>query len=226
MLPQEARWLGREIHGRPADQVFPLLNVGSSTGHFRQDEQPWIDRQLFAPARHHGRAVTHLDLKAEAGVDLVGDLTDDGFLERVARMHFRSVLCSNLLEHVTDREKVAARLTALLVPGGLLFVSCPFRYPFHPDPIDTRFRPTVAELAALFPGTLLETGVVLRCETMLTFAVRDALRHPGRTLRGIGRRFGLVAPEPPRPPGPRHENWLPWAFTSLQATCVVLRKPA
>ena len=34
----------------------------------------------------------------------------------------------------------------LLPIGGLIFVTVPLSYPYHRDPIDTMFRPSLAEL--------------------------------------------------------------------------------
>ena len=47
----ESEWLGRRLAALPDEQLFPLLNVGSSTGEFRTRTQPWIDRNIFAPMR-------------------------------------------------------------------------------------------------------------------------------------------------------------------------------
>ena len=62
-------------------QRSPLVNVGSSTGEFREVRQPHIDRIVFAPLRAAGVEVVHADVKAAPGVDLVGDLTEDRVLE-------------------------------------------------------------------------------------------------------------------------------------------------
>src|SRR5262249_42718820 len=145
---------------------------------FREVEQPWIDRYLFRPPRQLGHEIVHLDQKEEPGVDLAGDLYDDAFRARVAAMSFRSVLCSNLLEHVTDREEIAEMLTAVLPPQGFLFPSCPRRSPYHPDPIDTMFRPDLDELARLFPGADRIEGAVVDCGMGLRELLGDWYRKP------------------------------------------------
>ena len=53
------------------------------------------------------------------------------------------------LEHVTDPELVRARLRELTAPAGLLVITVPRVYPYHPDPIDTMFRPNDEELRSL-----------------------------------------------------------------------------
>ncbi len=156
MLSEEAKWLGRRIESCRDDQLFPFLNVGSSTGEFRSVTQPHIDAEIFRPLRRRGGPICHLDMKDAPGVDIVGDVLDPAVVGQVRETVVpHCVLLSNLLEHVTDPANVARAVTDFVGPGGLIFVSGPRRYPYHPDPIDTRFRPTVDQLHSLFPGTRL-----------------------------------------------------------------------
>src|SRR5882724_6928996 len=113
----ESEWLGQRIAALPAKDIFPLLNVGSSTGEFRTRTQPWIDGNIFAPIRKVGGKVYHLDIKEAEGVDIVGDLFDPKFLDRIAQMNVRSIMVSNLLEHVTNRQDIADVLLKI-VPAG------------------------------------------------------------------------------------------------------------
>src|SRR5690349_9877887 len=160
MLLQEAEWWRGALEAIDPASLYPMLNVGSSTARFRTVEQPFIDEILFRPIKEQGRSVIHLDTKADPGVDIVGDVTEEDFRNRLMGMGFKSVFCSHLLEHVPDatRTPLCAAITRLLPNGGFAFISCPRRFPYHPDPIDTRFRPTAAELAALFPGTVLTSS--------------------------------------------------------------------
>jgi hypothetical protein len=196
-----------------------MLNVGSSTERFRTREQPWIDAQIFRPARDAGRRILHLDLKSAPGVDIIGSLADDSTLRRVRELGIRSALCSNLLEHVPDRDAVCRSIDVVVPPGGYIFVSCPNRYPLHLDPIDTMFRPNVEELAALFPNAQLVHGEVVSDGTYLDYV--------GRNPQAIGRRvLRLCAPfyKPKQWYTALHH--VPWLFRTFSATCVLLRKPA
>lgn len=167
MLIEEAEWLGRALRSLDPEQVYPLLDVGSSTARFRTQDQPWIDRFIFQPARVAGQLVVHLDAKQAEGVDVVADLGDARSIEGLAARGFRSVLCSNLLEHVEDREAIARALLSIVPVGGYLFVSGPYRYPMHPDPIDTLYRAAPQEFAHLFRGTRLELNAIVRNGTYL-----------------------------------------------------------
>ena len=161
MLVEEAKWLAACFARMPDTALFPFVNVGSSTAAFRAVEQPYIEAEVFAPLARRG-AVVHVDIKAATGVDLVGDITDAGFVERLtSTVPAKAVCVSNLLEHVTDPEGMARAALALVPSGGLIFVSGPQHYPYHADPIDNGFRPTVPEVHQLFPGTTLIDSAVI-----------------------------------------------------------------
>lgn len=207
MLEVEATWLKDQLADLPAESLSPLLNLGSSDLEFRTRWQPWIDGEVFAPLRARGVAVVHADLKPSEGVDLVADALQEADWARLQAVAPRAVMCSNMLEHVEDRALLAGRCAALVPPGGHLIVTVPASYPYHADPIDTYFRPTPAELVALFPD--LEVVAAARVEgpsyapALLRrpwLLARDlvglarAWRHPGRArLAWLARRYAVSA---------------------------------
>ena len=157
MMRSDAAWLGEALARLDPADISPVLNLGSSSAKHREVDQPYIHELVFAPLAARGVAVIHSDIKAAEGVDIVADIFSD---EGVAAMRARgpkAVLCTHMFEHVTDREELARRILSLVPPGGLFFVTVPSSYHQHNDPIDTMFRPSPEELAALFPGqTILE----------------------------------------------------------------------
>lgn len=227
MLPTEARWFADRLADFSKDEVFPLCNLGSAGVRFRTREQPWIDRYLFSPLREAQQPVLHVDLKPDDGVDLCGDVYDESFIRELSGQEFRAVLCANVLEHVEDPHSFARQVARLVPPGGLLFVSCPRAFPYHPDPIDTMFRPRPNELAELFPQTELQAAEVVRDGTLAHYALGRACGNPGelaRTLwrRGIGgdrRGTNGQAAAPAT-----WKTYWPWLFRRFEITCVVLRK--
>jgi hypothetical protein len=216
MLIQEARWFADHLANMAAETVFPMCNVGSSTRAFRTLQQPWIDEIIFRPASERG-TVKHLDLKADEGVDIIGDLTHPAFLEKVSSMGFNSVFCSNLLEHVVPRSEICHALVEMLPSGGLLFLSVPYNYPYHEDPIDTGFRPSVAELASLFPNTEIVVSDIVAGDTLPKL----------RRAEPLSLLFTLSRPLTPwyKPSlWWRTKGYLPWFFRPVTATCAILRK--
>lgn len=154
MRISEAAYIGARLGEIPVEQLSPVLNLGSSNETFRTHTHPHVDREIFFPLVERGARVIHADLKADRGVDIVGDIYDAGFQEQCRRLHPKTVVCCNILEHVVD-PAAFARIVLSLVPGdGYIVVSVPHSYPFHADPIDTLFRPSTSEIVDLFGSGL------------------------------------------------------------------------
>jgi hypothetical protein len=152
MMPCDADWL-REVLARFSnEELSPILNLGSSTKHFREVEQPFVHEKIFKPLEERGVSVIHADLKAGEGVHISGDIFDDKCFAQIKGAAPKSVLCTHMLEHVLDREQLKERLLEILPAGGLFFVTVPMSYHEHNDPIDTMYRPNPDELAELFHG--------------------------------------------------------------------------
>jgi hypothetical protein len=130
--------------------VSPLLNLGSSTRHFREVIKPHVDRELFAPLREAGVKVVHSDLKEDDGVDFAGDILDPEVMSRLKEMGFKCIVLSNVLEHVRNKEAVTAACEEIVGSGGFILATVPSSCPYHADPIDTYYRPSPAELARAF----------------------------------------------------------------------------
>jgi hypothetical protein len=184
MFEAEALWLRLALDGFPADRLSPLLDLGSSSAATREACQPWIEGQLFAPLRARGIEIVHVDLRAGPGVDIQADLTDPSAALRLGGLRPRALLCCNLLEHVVEPDRLARHCLAILAPGGLVFVTVPFSYPHHRDPIDTMYRPAPPELAGLFAGARLIDGAILGAGTSYRDEVR---RRPWLLLRHAAR---------------------------------------
>lgn len=219
MFLAEAKWLAGALAGRQAFELSPLLNVGSSTAYLRETYQPWTESYLFAPLRARGVELIHLDRREGGGIDLKADIADPADLPRIRARGARSVLCGNILEHVTDPQRVAAHCIAIAGPGGLIFVTVPYSYPRHRDPIDTLYRPTPEELHALFAGTEMLAGEIIDSGESYLGQVK---RRPWIIFRQILRApFPFIA----------YEEWrhsmkkLYWLFNNYRVTCVVLKVP-
>ncbi|MGE5270533.1 MAG: hypothetical protein ACM3JG_12775 [Thiohalocapsa sp.] len=152
MFAREARWIADRLAAYPAAAISPLLDVGSSTAQFREQAQPWIEREIFAPLAGRGVEIVHLDARTGSGIDIRGDLLNDEDFARLRGRNYRALLCCNLLEHVRDPALLARRCVELVGRGGIIIATAPQSYPRHADPIDTLYRPTPAAMAALFTG--------------------------------------------------------------------------
>lgn len=161
MLYEEAKWVGENIRSNIGD-IKRILNLGSSSLHFRTKIQPQIEEFIFSGLKEQGIEVIHSDIRKEEGVDIVGDFTDPVFVSQLAEMHFDMVVCCNLLEHLEERKHLINTLNSIIPSGGKLLITVPYKYPYHKDPIDTLYRPTVKELIADFSNYELINGTELR----------------------------------------------------------------
>ena len=219
MFKAEARWLYKQIAALPVEQVSPVLNIGSSTRAFREVEQPWTSQELFAPLRASGVRVIHLDFREGDGIDVRADILDDADVPRLKALGAKSILCCNLLEHVADPKRLAARCLEIVQPGGLVFVTVPYSYPHHRDPIDTMYRPAPEELAKLFAPARMLRGEILD--------VGESYRDQVKRRPWIMLRHAFRAPIPfiDKEKWRRSMGKLYWLKNNYEVTAAVFRSP-
>ena len=218
MFEAEACWLRHALEAFPPERLSPLLNLGSSSAMVRKAIQPWIDAEVFCPLRDRGVETVHVDMRELPGVDVRADLTDAADVERLSALQPNALLCSNLLEHVLEPRQLARHCLDLLPRGGLAFVTVPFSYPYHRDPIDTLYRPSPAELSELFGSARMLDGTILGAGVSYRDAVRE---RPWILLRHVWR-FPV--------PFLSFERWkrsmarLYWLVAEYRITCAVFEK--
>ena len=219
MFEFEARWIGDRLAAYKPSELSPLLNVGSGTRAFREGVQPWIDRDLFAPLAARAVEIVHLDARSGDGIDIRADLLRDSDFARAAgARRFQALLCCNVLEHLRDPGEFARRCAMLVRPGGLIVVTVPRSYPHHADPIDTLYRPTPEELAALFPHSALTAAEII--DVGLSYR-DDVKRRPWLLLRHLLR---LPAPFLGLTKWRRSMAKPYWLFHNYQVSAAVLRR--
>ena len=194
-----------------------MLNIGSSTRTFREVEQPWTSQELFAPLRASGVRMIHLDFREGDGIDVRADILDDVDVPRLKALGAKSILCCNLLEHVTDPKRLAARCLEIVQPGGLVFVTVPYSYPHHRDPIDTMYRPAPEELAKLFAPARMLRGEILDVGESYRDQVK---RRPWIMLRHV---FRAPIPFIDKEKWRRSMGKLYWLKNNYEVTAAVFR---
>jgi hypothetical protein len=224
MLKREAQWLAATFEGLETARLFPFVNIGSSSAQLREVDQPFIDRLIFEPLRRRGGPIHHVDGKAEPGVDLVLDLALDTAWERLRALQPRCVLCSSVFEHVVDRPLLAERLVSLLQPDGCLVVTVPSLFPYHPDPIDTGFRPDPTQLVALFPELQVRHAEEVTCGRLGGLVAgqvpRLAKKVTGLLAARAARVAKLAAAVEVEPASP--VDWLKHAVVPFRVSCALL----
>lgn len=221
MRIEEARLIARWASELSLPPGSVCLNVGSSTAEFREQVQPHIQAELVEPLEKAGLRLVHCDLKQANGVDEVGDLLDSRFREHLRAYRARLMICSNLLEHLTDPRAFAAACGELLVPGGYAIVTVPYSYPYHPDPIDTMLRPSPEQLARLLDGWALERSAVVEGGNHW-----EDLKRSGEPWSRLIRQTARALMPFYRASQWRHvAHRLLWLRKTFTASAVLLRKP-
>lgn len=165
-----------------------VVNIGSATMDFRHLTQPYIQR-IFSNLEKRGGSVIHVDLKSAAGVDMVGDITDEEFALGIKSLEPKVIFCSNVLEHVEDRSRFIKALSGIVADDGFLVISVPHKFPHHPDPIDNGYRPTLKQLAKDLDGFTMLEGEVVRCGPYPTCMLEPRVRRLYRFVKFIVRIF-------------------------------------
>jgi SAM-dependent methyltransferase len=222
MRPEEADMLARWVRELRLSPGTVCLNVGSSTKAFREREQPHITERFIRPLEGDGIRFVHCDMKRAEGVDEIGDVFDPSYRERLKRRDAGLLVCSNLLEHLTEPRLFAKACGELIKPGGYGLFTIPLSYPYHPDPIDTMLRLKPGELAAMMP----DWDVVKAQEIEAGNYLRD-LRASGEPITRLLKQTARVLL-----PFYRPHQWKPnahrllWLFKTYRMSLVLLRKPA
>ncbi len=75
---------------------------------------------------------TYLDIEDKGSADIIADAAD----MPIKSDTFDLVINTAVMQHVKEPQKVAAECFRVLKPGGKIFVSVPFLYGYHEDPVD------------------------------------------------------------------------------------------
>jgi hypothetical protein len=221
MRENEAETLASWILGLGLEPGTVCLNIGSSTKSFRELDQPHIHGRFIEPLEQAGLRFIHCDMKEDPGVDEVGDVLDPEFRSSLRRYDAKLLVCSNLLEHLTNPREFARACGDLVVEGGYGMFSVPLSYPYHPDPIDTMLRLKPRELAALLPGW----SVIRECE-LKGGNYWQEVRATGHPITLLARQILRVLL-----PFYRRRQWRPngsrlrWLFKPYKVSIVLLQKP-
>jgi SAM-dependent methyltransferase len=124
--PPSTNYRHREFSPNPYRLLPPaalIIDLGSkeARGHYG-----------FGPPPKDARVVC-VDMEAGPGVDLVADAHD---LQMISSNSVDFVVSISVLEHVRYPQKVVQEIFRILKPGGMLYVSVPFIFPYHADPDD------------------------------------------------------------------------------------------
>ncbi|MHA2039715.1 MAG: class I SAM-dependent methyltransferase [Promethearchaeota archaeon] len=175
MLNEESLLIRDILAGTDLSSVKEILDVGSSTKEFRTLTQSYIDENVFKPLREKNISIYYMDKKKGEGIDLAYDV-EYMSAEEIGKK-FDMIICCSLLEHVQKPWGLATLLMDLLKKDGYLMVTVPQKYRYHPDPIDTGFRPSMNELVSLFPGLQVIRKAIIRVRDKSKYSRTELIRY-------------------------------------------------
>jgi len=149
--------------GRRNRGYASVLNLGCGDVSRLARTKPWVHEHVFKPLADDGARVMHADAMPFPGVDVVCDLAAPDALEFVrGTARPRLFVLANVLEHVPSdaRSGMLRKIEASMDQGDSLLITAPYDYPYHPDPIDTLYRPDPAELERLVDLNWVEEAIV------------------------------------------------------------------
>ncbi len=190
MLVKEALKINIYIQEFLKDKKGVAINIGSSTADFFDVSQPYIRRYVLDPLSENFK-IKNIDIKGEDGVDLVADFTTNSGQELIKKLEGNLYLISNLLEHIPDHMVGIESIKTMLKSGDLLILSGPKSFPYHPDPIDNMFRPSIKELRQYFENDFeIEDLQIVKSGTVFSSSV--LMQNPKLTSKAIKSKGSLV----------------------------------
>ena len=213
----ESNWIIKNLEKIDSIEINPILDLGGSTLKYRTIDQPWLEKFFYRKLKDRKLKIFFSDIKEDIGVDFAGDIFDDQFIiDLKKKKEFKSIFCCNFLEHVLNPQDLINRCLSVLPVGGILVITVPHSYPFHRDPIDTMFRPSIEQLT-----TLISQHEIISSEIISTGSYWDHLsKKPSKIFRHIRIFFPFLG----------FDKWkrstikLKWLFTDYKHTCMIIRK--
>lgn len=83
--------------------------------------------------RKLGPTIKNVDKYKYEGVDIIADIQEK---TPFGDATISGIVCDNVLEHLSNPESAIREFHRILRPDGLVYISTPFYYPFHPSPSD------------------------------------------------------------------------------------------
>jgi hypothetical protein len=190
MLIKEAKKINEYIETFLRDKKGIAINIGSSTSEFVDISQPYIRSLVLNPLSLNFK-VLNIDVKNQEGVDLVADFTTSEGQKAIANLKGNLYLISNLLEHIPDYNLGIESINNLLNSNDVLILSGPKSFPYHPDPIDNMFRPSLKVLQDYFEEDFEIIKLeIIRSGTVFSSSV--IMQNPKSTNKAIKSKGSLL----------------------------------
>lgn len=216
MILRESKWY-RDIIRKRVHPGSLVLNIGSSTKHVTEVQQPYIKKNVLDELVAKRCVIKNIDIKQSEGVDIIGNISDPNFAAELRNMKPDIIICANTLEHIENRHAFCVGLESILGDQTTLLISVPHTFPYHEDPIDTMYRTDVAGLSREFPLLrLVEKKLVTMCYFSVIARKYNVLNRIILFIKTLIKLFLAVVT------GQRNEvDDLRWSFRKVHEICAV-----
>jgi ubiquinone/menaquinone biosynthesis C-methylase UbiE len=111
------------------DSIIKYLSPGFTVVDIGCGEQPFCDLIKGMNATYIGVDIIQ---NSQNTVDVVAPITEIPLTSYSLDL----IICTEVLEHVSDTYKAFKELSRLIKPGGVIIITVPFTYPLHEEPFD------------------------------------------------------------------------------------------
>ncbi len=160
MLIKESEYINNIIENIKVPREAKILNIGSQDNKYLKANCHIIEN-VINPAQKKGFEIINFDILPGEGINIHGDIFDNRIYKRLTNLNIDVIFLFNVLEHVIDIKSFIEKVEGIVNKDGFIFVSVPFKYPIHFDPIDNGFRPNVEELGTLFEKCTIQDGKIV-----------------------------------------------------------------
>jgi len=147
---------------RHIKKIGSVINLGSGDIHKLKKDKPWVFKHVFDPLTKKS-LVIHADIDSFNGACQVCDLTKFDALDFIkSTPRPRLFILANVLEHVPKKSVkiILSKIFKAMNKGDFFLITAPYRYPYHPDPIDSMYRPGPMAITKLIPLTWLDMKII------------------------------------------------------------------
>lgn len=95
------------------------------------------DHAGIRPFSPPGSVIDTFDLHESSGATIIGDIC--GYNEKIAKDRYDAIVCTEVLEHVSNPFHAVTEIYRILKPNGILFARGPFNFRIH-GPLPDNWR--------------------------------------------------------------------------------------
>jgi len=165
-----------------------IINLGSGNAEQLNRNKPWVSMHVFNLFEKSKAKILHVDAEDFPGVDIVQDLSLPNPLSFCDHLKGSKLfILASVLEHIPKEAhaEFLKRIYSKMKSKDGLIITLPCDYPYHADPIDNMYRPSLNELKKLLPLIWLEAEIVSAGSYREKFMQMNTLKKNKKAFKAI-----------------------------------------